>query len=89
MKRIAAFTALAAFALAPVLAWANCGGDHDDSSASATPPSKVATTASAPASKARAATAKAAAPAATPVKQAVVKPKAAAPERKMVAASGN
>ncbi len=86
MKRIAAITALAAFGLAPAVGWA-CG-EYDDSSASATPPSKMALAPALPASKVSATATKVTAPAPAAVKQVAAKTKNAAPGNKVVAASG-
>lgn len=84
MNRIAVVTAVAAFGLAPALGWADCGGAHDDTAASATPPAKMALAPPAEGSRVPVVT-KAALPRTT--KKAAVKPKAPAPEERLVSAS--
>ena len=87
MSRIAVIGLCAAFGLAPAIAWATCGGEHDDSAASAASPAKLALAPGPAATKLPANVTKAAAPNA--VKKPTMKAKPSAPEGKLVATSTN
>lgn len=89
MKKILVGTALAAFALAPALSWADCGGDHDKASMASSQPAQKHELAQAPAGSNTSSPALAKATATKKVKQAVAKPAASKASATTVVAKNN
>lgn len=89
MKKILVGTTLAVFALAPALASADCGGDHDKASMASSQPAQKPELAQAPAASNTSSPAVAKVTAAKKVKQAVAKPAAPKASATTVVAKSN